>query len=179
MGKWLLVLFTVVPLVEFYLLMYVGSLIGFWPTVGIVLVTGLIGASLAKMEGARVMLEWQRELGQGRMPEEGVMGGLMVLIGGVLLVTPGVLTDLFGLSLLLPMTRRFYVRVARKRLEKSMAAGRVQVFRSAQAGGQRVDWFGGFGGFDGAGGHGGFGDMPQVIDVDGEEVEAPNDKLLH
>ncbi len=83
-GK-LLLLFTVVPLVELYLLLVIGSSIGFWPTVAIVLTTGLLGAWLAKSEGLRVYRKWQASLAQGRLPEEGVLGGLLVLVGGVLL----------------------------------------------------------------------------------------------
>lgn len=105
---WLL--FVIVPLVELYLLLAVGSLVGFWPTVLLVLVTGMLGASLARREGFRVLRRWQEALARGEMPEEGVLGGLLVLVGGVLLITPGVLTDAVGLLLLLPPSRRWIGR---------------------------------------------------------------------
>lgn len=127
MGKWLLLLFTVVPFVEFYLLMTVGSLIGFWPTVGIVLATGMLGAALAKHEGIRVLSKWQKDMNEGRVPADGVLDGVLILVGGVLLVTPGVLTDALGLSLLIPWTRRGLSMLFRSRLKKGVESGRVRV----------------------------------------------------
>jgi UPF0716 protein FxsA len=102
----LAVLFTVVPLVELYLLMTLGGVLGPGPTIAIVAITGIAGASLARREGTRVWREWQKAVAQGQMPKEGLTSSLLVLIGGVLLVTPGVLTDVTGLALLIPPTRR-------------------------------------------------------------------------
>lgn len=135
MGKWLLLLFTVVPLLEFYLLMTVGSLIGFWPTVGIVLATGMLGAALAKHEGIRVLSKWQKDMNSGRVPADGVLDGVLILVGGVLLVTPGVLTDALGLSLLLPWTRRGLALLVRSRIKKGVESGRVRVSRGGVQGG--------------------------------------------
>ncbi|MFT5358695.1 MAG: UPF0716 protein FxsA [Polyangiales bacterium] len=132
MGKWLLLLFTVVPFVEFYLLMKVGSLLGFWPTVGIVLATGMLGAALAKREGVRVLSRWQRDMSEGRIPEDGVLDGVLILVGGVLLVTPGVLTDALGLSLLIPWTRRGLSMLFRSRIKNGVKSGRVRVVQGAQ-----------------------------------------------
>lgn len=126
MGK-LVLLFTIVPLVELYLLLFLGNLMGFWPTVLLVLLTGVVGAWLAKREGLRVFRKYQNALGEGRMPEEGVLGGLLVLVGGVLLVTPGVLTDLTGLALLFPPTRRIIAAQMRARFEKKIRDGSVRV----------------------------------------------------
>lgn len=126
MGK-LLLLFTIVPLVELYLLLTLGEHIGFWPTVAIVFTTGLLGAALAKREGLRVLRTYQATLMQGRMPEEGVLGAVLVLVGGVLLVTPGVLTDVVGVLLLVPPTRRFVATHVRRRIERSIQNGTVRV----------------------------------------------------
>ena len=119
----LLVLFTVVPLLEVWLLVTLGTYLGFWPTIAVVLVTGLIGAALAKHEGLKVWSEWRDGLASGALPEEGITGGLLVLVGGVLLVTPGVLTDVTGLLLLIPQSRRFIAKHVRRYFEKKMAAG--------------------------------------------------------
>ncbi len=119
----LLLLFTVVPLAEVYLLYFLGSVMGFWPTVAVVLSTGLLGAFLAKREGLRVWRRWRESLSRGELPEEGILGGVLVLIGGVLLVTPGVLTDLTGLALLFPPSRHFIASIVRKRLEKRIREG--------------------------------------------------------
>ncbi|HEX5748278.1 MAG TPA: FxsA family protein [Archangium sp.] len=132
MFKYLLLAFTVVPFIELYLLLAIGREVGFWPTVGGVLLTGVVGAWLAKKEGLRVLRRWQESLAQGRMPEEGLVGGVLVLVGGVLLVSPGVLTDVVGLFLLFPPTRRLVAAVVRRRLERRMAEGtlRVTTFQS-------------------------------------------------
>lgn len=130
----LLVLFTVIPLLELYLLILLGNVIGFWPTVGIVLVTGMLGAWLAKREGLRVFRKWQSALAEGRMPEEGVLGGLLVLVGGVFLVAPGVMTDVCGLLLLIPPTRRAIANVVRAHFEQKIQQGTVRVVRFDQPG---------------------------------------------
>lgn len=127
MFKYLFLAFTVVPLIELYLLLFIGREIGFWPTVAIVLATGLVGALLARKEGLRVLRRWQQSLAQGRMPEEGILGGVLVLVGGVLLVTPGVLTDATGLLLLFPPTRKVVAGLVRRKLERGMADGTVRV----------------------------------------------------
>ena len=127
MFKYLFLAFTVLPFIELYLLLAIGREVGFWPTVGGVLLTGLIGAWLAKKEGLRVLRRWQESLAQGRMPEEGLVGGVLVLVGGVLLVSPGVLTDVVGLFLLFPPTRRVVAALVRRRLERRMAAGTLRV----------------------------------------------------
>lgn len=126
MGK-LLLLFTVVPLVELYLLLLVDDLIGFWPTVALVFATGVTGATLARFEGLRVLSQWRKALFRGKVPEDGVLSGLLVLVGGVLLVTPGVLTDVVGLLLLIPPTRRIVAGWFRQGIERRMEAGQIQV----------------------------------------------------
>jgi UPF0716 protein FxsA len=117
LGK-LLLLFTVVPVVELYLLIAIGQNVGAGPTIALVLGTGLLGAWLAKREGARVLRNWQDSMARGEIPKEGVISSVLVLLGGVLLVTPGVVTDVMGLFLLLPWTRRLVANVVRKRLEQ-------------------------------------------------------------
>ena len=140
MGKWLFLLFTVVPVLEVFLLVQVGAQLGPWPTVGIVVATGLVGAALARNEGARVFRDWQQAMVQGQLPQDGVLSGLLVLVGGVLLVTPGVLTDVVGLLLLLPLTRRPIAAFVRKRVEAKIARefteGRVVVETFSAAVGQ-------------------------------------------
>ncbi len=126
-GRFLLI-FIVVPLVEFMLLSRISEALGFINTVMLVIVTGMVGGWLAKLEGLRVLEQWQGALGAGRMPEEGVLGGMMLLLGAVLLITPGVLTDGFGLLMLLPTTRRLFTeRVVRPWVEQKVAEGSVHV----------------------------------------------------
>ncbi len=102
----LLLLFTVVPLVELFLLLQLGGLMGPSATFLLVLVTGLLGAWLAKREGLGLLSSLAEELQQGLPPGVRLMEGAMVVMGGLLLVTPGVLTDLTGFTLIVPFTRR-------------------------------------------------------------------------
>ncbi|MFW6078112.1 MAG: FxsA family protein [Gemmatimonadota bacterium] len=121
----LLLLFIAVPLIELALLIRVGTLIGIWPTMAIVVATGVAGAALARAQGLRVWLGIRDDLRQGRMPVQGLVDGLLVLVGGVLLLTPGVLTDLLGIALLLPWTRAVARRYLRRRLERMRRTGQV------------------------------------------------------
>ena len=96
-----------VPTLELFLLLQLGALIGPIYTFVIVVITGIIGSWLARMEGWSVLGQLRDDLQQGIPPASRIAEGVLVLIGGVLLVTPGVLTDLFGFSLMIPITRRF------------------------------------------------------------------------
>ena len=117
---WLLPLFVVVPLIEFSLLWLLGGWLGFWPTVGVIVVTGVVGTLFAKKEGLRVWRQWKRALGELRLPEEGVLSGLLLLAGGVLLITPGVLTDILGLSLLIGPARNKLAALIEPRVKRSL-----------------------------------------------------------
>ncbi len=128
--RWLLLLFIVVPLVELYLLLWIGSFIGFWPTVAIVLSTGLLGSALAKREGLKVWRAWRRSLETLTPPEQGVIDGVLVLIGGALLITPGVLTDMIGLLLLLPKPRALVAARVRRAIDRRIAAGQLHVMQN-------------------------------------------------
>jgi UPF0716 protein FxsA len=125
-GK-LFLLFTAVPLLDLWLLLAIGDVIGFWPTLGLVLLTGFAGATLARLEGLRVLGAWRAALAAGRLPEEGVLSGVLVLVGAVLLVTPGVVTDVVGLALLVPASRRLAARGLRAWLARQIRSGRVRV----------------------------------------------------
>lgn len=139
MFKYLLLAFTVVPFIELYLLLAIGRQVGLWPTLAMVLVTGVVGASLARREGGRVMRSWRESLARGQVPEEGILSGALVLVGGALLVAPGVFTDLMGLLLLIPPTRRLVARWLRRALERRVRDGSVRVTTFGSGGG-----FGGF-----------------------------------
>ncbi len=105
MGWLLFLLFTAVPLAELLLIIEVGQVIGFWATVGVCLLTGFAGAQLARAQGLSVLQRIQRTTAEGRMPTRELLDGAMILVAGVLLVTPGYLTDAVGLLLLLPPIR--------------------------------------------------------------------------
>jgi UPF0716 protein FxsA len=124
---WLVLLFLVVPLAELYLLLWLGQVIGFWPTIGITLGSAVLGGALAKREGLRVLRAWQGSLDRLEPPQVGVIDGVLVLVGGALLITPGVITDVTGVLLLLPPTRRYVARRIRRVIEKKIADGTVRV----------------------------------------------------
>ena len=114
----LLILFIAVPLVELALLIKLGNAIGLWPTIFIVIATGVLGAALARSQGTRVISAIRAEVAEGRPPTESLLNGLMVLVGGVVLLTPGLLTDLLGFSLLVPFTRNWFRKKLSSRLRK-------------------------------------------------------------
>lgn len=128
---YLFLLFTVLPIVEIWLLLLIGDLIGFWPTVGLTLLSAAAGGYLTKREGLRVLSQWRRAMGELRAPEDGLVSGILVLVGGVLLVTPGVVTDALGLALLFPPTRRLIApwvsRWAQRRIASAAESGRLTV----------------------------------------------------
>jgi UPF0716 protein FxsA len=121
-GK-VLLLFILVPLVETYLLSLIGGAIGWANTIALVVVTGLLGGWLTKLEWSRAWRAWQSALAQGRMPDDGVLSGVLLIIGGALLITPGVVTDFVGLCLLIPQSRRALANFLRPRLQQRFAPG--------------------------------------------------------
>ena len=123
----LALLFVVVPIVELMLLIELGQLVGIVPTLALVVATGIGGAAMARAEGLRVLFQFQQELAQGRLPGQAMLDGASVLVGGAFLLTPGVLTDLLGFSLLFPLSRRWIQRRLKERLERQIADGSIRV----------------------------------------------------
>ena len=113
----LLVLFTLVPLAELYLLLQVGSALGVGLTILLVVGTGVVGAYLARLEGWRTLRQMQENLHNGIAPTGELIDGALILGAGLLLITPGIVTDTVGFSLLLPPTRSALKRAIRRRLE--------------------------------------------------------------
>jgi UPF0716 protein FxsA len=123
----LLLLFTIVPVVELYALLEVGSRIGAGPTIVLILLTGVAGAFLAKLEGFSILHRMRLELSKGRLPAGALLDGAMVLTGGVLLLTPGFLTDLLGFSFLIPFTRSAAKRLVRLWMARMIARGDIHI----------------------------------------------------
>lgn len=105
MLLWLILAFTVLPLVDLVLLFRVGRAIGAAWTIALVLGAGVLGAFLVKYEGLRTVRRVRADLGNRTMPTDALLNGVLILLGGVLLVTPGVITDVLGIALLVPPTR--------------------------------------------------------------------------
>ncbi len=113
----LILLLTLAPLVELFLLVRLTQLWGsFWLTVGIVVGTGLLGAVLARHEGTRVWRGAGERLARGEVPADGLLDGVLILLAGALLITPGLLTDGVGFLLLIPPTRALVRGAVKRRL---------------------------------------------------------------
>ncbi|HIG28237.1 MAG TPA: FxsA family protein [Verrucomicrobiales bacterium] len=112
--NWLLIFITI-PLVELALLLKIGSLIGPGATFVLVIMTGVIGASMARSQGFSVLRKIQSELASNRIPASELIDGLLVLIGGIVLLTPGIMTDLLGFSLLHPGFRSIWKNTLKKK----------------------------------------------------------------
>ena len=110
----LFLLFTIIPILELYLLIKIGGVIGAFNTVLIILVTAIIGASLTKSQGLTVLSKIQEALNEGRILGNELLHGLMILLGGATLPTPGFITDFIGLSMLIPHIRDIYIKIAEK-----------------------------------------------------------------
>jgi UPF0716 protein FxsA len=123
----LLLLFVGIPLLDTLTLVLLGRVVGFWSTVGIVIVCGVLGTALARTQGARVWRAIQHDLAEGRTPSYGLLDGLLILIAGALLITPGFLTDITGILLLVPPVRNVLKRHLRSRLERALANGTLGI----------------------------------------------------
>lgn len=121
----LLIVFTLVPIIELYVLIEAGHQIGFGPTVAMVLLTGFAGAYLARRQGFDLINRIQADLQQGHIPADEMMDGAIILAGGLLLLTPGFCTDLFGFCLLTPATRKFFKVWLKKWLDLKIQQGKV------------------------------------------------------
>ncbi len=128
MFKFVLI-FTLVPLIEIWILIELGGIIGTWPTILLIAATGFIGVFLAKTQGLAVLYRMQRDLESGIMPADPFFDGACILVGGALLLTPGLLTDIFGFSLLLPFTRIMYKAAAQRFFRRRMDEGTIHIRR--------------------------------------------------
>jgi len=127
MVKFLL-LFTLVPLIEIWVLIEVGTLIGSVPTILLIAATGFVGVFLAKYQGIAVLYKMQMDLQAGIVPAEQLFDGACILVGGALLLTPGLITDFLGFSLLLPFTRVIYKAAAQKYFSGQVEQGNFRVW---------------------------------------------------
>jgi len=122
----LILLFVALPVLELWLLLQIGGRVGLWPTLALVFATGVVGATLARAQGMKVLLDFQKATAEGRMPGQAMLDGVSVLVGGAFLLTPGLLTDIFGFSLVIPFTRRLIQRHIQRRVERAMQDGTLQ-----------------------------------------------------
>jgi UPF0716 protein FxsA len=109
----LVILFIVVPIAELYVIIQIGSLIGVWATLALLLADALLGSLLLRHQGRGAWRRFNEALAARRFPGREVADGLMIAVGGTLLLTPGFITDIFGLALLIPPSRAILRRLLR------------------------------------------------------------------
>jgi UPF0716 protein FxsA len=125
----LFLVFAIVPIIEIWLLIKVGRVIGALPTVAILLAISMTGAWLARSQGFRVIVAIRDELAAGRLPAAHILDGALILTGGILLLTPGFFTDFIGLFFLIPATRMLLKRWLRTWLEHRLLQGNFIIRR--------------------------------------------------
>ncbi len=116
----LFLIFTIIPVIELTLLFKVGSYIGAINTVLVVILTAAIGAYMVKMEGIGVMYRIQKNMQEGIFPGDELISGMMILVAGALLLTPGFFTDVIGFVMLVPVSREFIKKIAKRYIKIKM-----------------------------------------------------------
>ena len=121
--------FTLIPVIELYLLIKIGTVIGGLNTILLVILTGFLGAWLARLEGINTMMRLRTNLNQGLMPAEELIDAVIIFAAGVVLITPGLITDVLGLLLLWPLTRNKFKRLLRKKFDDMQLQGDINITR--------------------------------------------------
>jgi UPF0716 protein FxsA len=129
MMRIIVLLLIIVPALEIGILVLAGNTIGALPTVMLIICTGLLGAWLAKKQGTETITQAQLQLQRGQIPGEAILDGLCILVGGVVLLTPGFITDTLGFLLLLPQTRIPAKHWMKKQLKTMIANGNFTIIR--------------------------------------------------
>jgi len=121
----LLVLFVIIPVTELYILIEVGKKIGSLTTIGVIILTGIIGAYLVKSQGFMILRKIQNDLNEGIMPGDSLIQGAIILAGGILLLTPGFVTDILGFIFLMPVSRNILKKYLLKWLKGKIKEGNL------------------------------------------------------
>ncbi|SHN06003.1 FxsA family protein [Gracilibacillus kekensis] len=129
MFRWLLLFILVVPALEIGLFVWAGGYIGPWWLILLIILTGIIGAWLAKQQGLETLNNARESMAKGYPPQEHIFDGICILIGGVVLLTPGFITDAIGFLLLVPVTRRPFKNMFQNIARKWVENGKFRVYR--------------------------------------------------
>ena len=121
--------FTLVPALEIFLFIRLGGAIGIFNTFLVVILTGVVGAGLARWQGAETMFRIRQSLAQGETPAEEMIDAGLIFVAGMVLLTPGFLTDAIGILLLWPVTRRYFKIFLRRKFDQWMASGQINIVR--------------------------------------------------
>ncbi len=121
--------FTLVPAIEIFLFIRLGGAIGIFNTFLVVIITGVVGAGLARWQGAETMFRIRQSLARGETPAEDMIDAALIFVAGMVLLTPGFLTDTMGILLLWPVTRRQFKIFLRRKFDQWMASGQINIVR--------------------------------------------------
>ncbi|WP_066390381.1 FxsA family protein [Neobacillus mesonae] len=127
--RYLFLLIVAIPAAEIAVLLLSGKTIGVWPTLLIILATGVLGAYLAKREGLQTIRRAQEQLRHGQIPGSAVLDGICILVGGVLLLTPGFITDITGFLMLFPPTRKVFKLFMLNSIRKRIERGNIKIIK--------------------------------------------------
>ena len=119
--------FTLIPFFEIYLLIKIGYYLGAFNTVLVVIVTGLLGAYLAKLQGIKTMTRVRESLNRGELPAEQMLDAVLIFVAGIVLLTPGFITDLAGIAILIPNTRFWFKRWLRKKFDQWISENKTNI----------------------------------------------------
>ncbi len=122
-----ILLFILIPAAEIGVLLLSGKTIGIWPTILLLIVTGVLGSYLVKKQGINTIRKVQEQIQLGRLPGNEIVDGVCVLVGGLLLFSPGFLTDIIGLILLIPLSRNFVKPLLLKLVRKWMNKNTITI----------------------------------------------------
>ncbi|MEE9529206.1 MAG: FxsA family protein [Dehalococcoidia bacterium] len=125
----IVILFVVTPLVELAILIYLGTLIGALYTILIVVITGLLGAFLARRQGLATLSRIRSSIERGILPSDDLFQAVLILIGGLLLITPGLITDLAGFAMLIPQTRNIVTKWLRNLMQRKIERREIHYWR--------------------------------------------------
>jgi len=123
----LLAVFILMPIAEIAVLLRVHDAIGLFDTLMLVILTGFAGAFLARQQGMMVLLQIRKDMAEGRMPAPRLMDGVMILVAGVLLITPGLITDTIGFLLLVPVVRAWIRNWLQRKIESKLRDGSANI----------------------------------------------------
>lgn len=125
MILFILFLLIIIPTVEIAIFIWTGGYLGIWLVLLIILLTALLGTWLVRLEGFDLWRRLQYTMQQGKVPQEEILDGLCLLVGAILLLTPGFLTDLIGFLLVIPITRKPFKLYLRKLITKKLSKGTI------------------------------------------------------
>ena len=125
----LILVFTIVPLIELAILIYLGTIIGALYTILIIVVTGILGAVMTRYQGMVTLSKIRSNIENGIIPANELFDGALILAGGLLLLTPGIITDIIGFALLVPYTRRIVRRLSRSLVLRKIETGGIHYWK--------------------------------------------------